>query len=208
MKTIGIIALTAYLMAGLGSATASECRLSGRTQKIPVWKNEEALEKGEEILKKGDSPFAAARHVACIVDPGTKAEIVRSTEKLHEIVTLDGARAGCRGTVSAAVCSSKQAWGAISYAMTKKDVVTAVIANQTSREKAEEAALAKCREKGVPGCKIGHVFTDCGYVTAGKGPKGTEGFAVAWASTSEAATRNCLTRGAVTCSPPAGACNN
>lgn len=123
------------------------------------------------------------------------------TTKTKEDLQLAGA------TKDAQAPSAEKRWGAIAYAMTQTKVATAVVANHQSQEDAKQAALAKCSKEGVPGCKDATVFTACGYITFGKGPKGTTGFAVAWASSAEGATRSCRKQGAPECRPPKGECN-
>jgi hypothetical protein len=107
MRIVSIAAV--IIVSGFTSANAAECRLTGTTQKVPVWKDEASMEKAEEERRAGASGIAIGHYAECIVDPGTRAEISGDNGRVRDITVLEGFRTGCRGTVTVDACVTQAA---------------------------------------------------------------------------------------------------
>ncbi len=155
--------------------------------------------------------------------------LFRATNRVSHataLARLDG-RAGLRGMAKcirriraveaigmvAAICGfaelgSADEWGALAYSVTEERAATGAATSQPTQAAAEKAALDDCVAYGGDHCQIAAVFGrgGCGYITFGRGPEGSTGFAVGYGASPEAADRNCRAQGAVSCEAPVGGC--
>jgi hypothetical protein len=95
---VGLLAVV-FALASASQAADADVLLSGPAP-VRVWKDQAAMERGQDLLASGAGPDALTSLLACEIPPGTRASVTRADRSYAWNAEItEGTARGCRGVI-------------------------------------------------------------------------------------------------------------